>query len=337
MISSFLAPKTSFLFVWPLLSSVTGLTFLMWGSDRLSGPWTVAGILLFAAGPVLLLWVPVVRQLYDLLGLLAPGLLALAAAFGCSLLLPCVAFGGRRRRWLLSGLTLLVGVGCLLSGSAWADFDTRRPKPNSIFYILNADSGDAVWASYDRRPDTWTRQFLGPRPIRAPLDSYLPNVPLRLLPSEAPRTTQMQTRIVVEAVTDRAGRRTVRLRLVAPPQTGMLIVSAPSRAEISKVEVQGVEVVDQPAYRRAALEESRGGSKRRWTLGYWNPPLAGIRLTLHMSDIGALPLTIAAQTPGLPAAPGLTWRVRPNWMMPQPVYVDSSTIVAKTFILPASS
>jgi|SRR5215213_3862040 len=43
-----------------------------------------------------------------------------------------------------------------------------------MFYALNADTGKAVWASSDARPDEWTSQFLSSDAPVAPLEEYLP-------------------------------------------------------------------------------------------------------------------------------------------------------------------
>ena len=41
-----------------------------------------------------------------------------------------------------------------------------RPQTNSLFYALNGDTGQALWASDDQKPDAWTTQFLGANPRR---------------------------------------------------------------------------------------------------------------------------------------------------------------------------
>ena len=39
-------------------------------------------------------------------------------------------------------------------------FNNKRPKPNSLVYVLNADDNTALWATYDSILDDWTRNFL---------------------------------------------------------------------------------------------------------------------------------------------------------------------------------
>ena len=42
----------------------------------------------------------------------------------------------------------------------------------AIVYSLNADDNTAVWISYDRKPDDWTRQFFG---VNKPAPHLMPN------------------------------------------------------------------------------------------------------------------------------------------------------------------
>jgi hypothetical protein len=54
----------------------------------------------------------------------------------------------------------LTGLALMSGGSLARGFDDTHPRPDNIFYALDADSGQAVWASGDRAPDPWTAQFL---------------------------------------------------------------------------------------------------------------------------------------------------------------------------------
>ena len=44
-------------------------------------------------------------------------------------------------------------------GMRESHFSDTQPRPDSIFYILDATSGHATWASLDRAPDRFTAQF----------------------------------------------------------------------------------------------------------------------------------------------------------------------------------
>jgi len=45
-------------------------------------------------------------------------------------------------------------------------FNEDRKKPNSIVFVNDIDNNQSYWASYDRVPDTYTKQFLGENPTK---------------------------------------------------------------------------------------------------------------------------------------------------------------------------
>src|SRR5438046_10206851 len=54
-----------------------------------------------------------------------------------------------------------------------------------MFYGLNADRQEAVWASTDASPDQWTKQFLSANPQHSPLEDYFPGTARPFLNNQA--------------------------------------------------------------------------------------------------------------------------------------------------------
>lgn len=52
----------------------------------------------------------------------------------------------------------------MISAHSASSFSEERPKPNSLLYILNADTKKASWVTYDRILDDWTKTLLGENP-----------------------------------------------------------------------------------------------------------------------------------------------------------------------------
>jgi len=67
----------------------------------------------------------------------------------------------------LSRLLLLFSFGFLITAHLHAKFSAEHPKPNSLLYVLDADSGKALWVSYDQKPDAWNKVFLTEKPEEA--------------------------------------------------------------------------------------------------------------------------------------------------------------------------
>jgi len=115
--------------------------------------------------PALWIFAPFVRMFPVGLGL---KMLVAASLLSCLiflLLLGIFLQYPRRRRF--GWLGLVVGAG-LLAGAHWSSgFSPQRPKPTSLVYVLNADSGEARWATYEKVPADRTRAYLGDNPIDA--------------------------------------------------------------------------------------------------------------------------------------------------------------------------
>ncbi len=75
-------------------------------------------------------------------------------------LLPIVGF--YKRKNLLGNLGLVLSLVFLISAHLKSDNTESRQKPNSLVYILDTDQKNAVWASYDKMLDSWTKNYINP-------------------------------------------------------------------------------------------------------------------------------------------------------------------------------
>lgn len=66
----------------------------------------------------------------------------------------CTTFSREQSRNLASVLFVLA-VGFGLQAHLESDFDESRPRPNSLVYLKNENTNQAIWASYDHQPDAW--------------------------------------------------------------------------------------------------------------------------------------------------------------------------------------
>ena len=63
-------------------------------------------------------------------------------------------------KWLLPGACAVPGLSFIAFGALHSGYDAPHPRPDSVAYWLNADTGKGSWISLDERPDGWTSQFL---------------------------------------------------------------------------------------------------------------------------------------------------------------------------------
>ncbi|MCK8674171.1 M28 family peptidase [Rhodococcus sp. HM1] len=112
-------------------------------------------------------------------------------------------------------LTVFAVVGCTLLGGYTNRAGATAPRQEEVFYSLDADHGEAVWASPDRPRSDWSADLLTESP--APLPDYFPwrpgtslaHGPAPIAPLEPPRVD-----VLDDAQVD--GGRVLQLRLSSP-------------------------------------------------------------------------------------------------------------------------
>jgi hypothetical protein len=98
---------------------------------------------------------------------------AILVALCYGLLLP--VFGGFNRKKTWSLLFFIASIGFFANAHFNSNYQKGKAKPNSLLYILDADSNKAVWATYDKNLDDWTKNYLTEKPNNA---ENLKNYPL---------------------------------------------------------------------------------------------------------------------------------------------------------------
>ncbi len=71
-------------------------------------------------------------------------------------------FGFYTRKKTMGIIFIGLAIMFLISAHFTSDFNEQRQKPNSLVYILNMDQNKALWASYDRILDSWTKNYINP-------------------------------------------------------------------------------------------------------------------------------------------------------------------------------
>lgn len=324
-------PPASYLFTWPLVFSLLGLGVFLAGDGRPTTGWRPFTFLLITGCPAAFMagsgvyGLTMTREL--LLPQVAP-LFAAAVVLMLGLLIPHLDLVARAGRWVLPGVAAALGLVVLLVGSLTAGFDARHPQPDSIMYALNLDTGRAIWASPDEKPDAWTAQFLGANPRHGSVADYLGGTDPWLHAAAPPAALEGPA---VRLLDDRCrgGLHTVRIRVGGPAKADLIVLE--SGSDVIGVAIDGRPVADRPVLTGTRLSP--------WTLTFWNPPARGLDITLKVAGTAAARVTARAATPGMPTIPGAVYRDRPRGTMPisaAPASIgqDSSTVVSKSFTFP---
>jgi hypothetical protein len=228
------------------------------------------------------------------------------------------------KKWLIPGVAMLLGVGFIATACLAFRFDRQYPKADNLFYALNADTGQAIWASSDPTPDNWTTQFLSAHPEKGSVMDFAPTNSGDFLKHPAPAAplTPSQVQLLDDNTTNDV--RTLRVKIIAPQQVASIAALVDPKTEVLAAAVNGKQVDS------SGVRASQPASAP-WTMQYWALPENGIELTLQIKATQPLRLKIVDRSYGLPEIPGAHLEPRPNDMMPAPFSNSDSTLVSKSY------
>jgi hypothetical protein len=108
----------------------------------------------------------------------------------------------------------VVAVALIAVGAVRVGFAPDEPRPDSLIYLLDTETGRASWLSADPAPDQWTSRVLGEDPERVTLSGQYPMLGDPLMRADAPDLAlPAPTATVVSA--DDGDVRTVRFRVTS--------------------------------------------------------------------------------------------------------------------------
>jgi Peptidase family M28 len=322
---SLVLPGGSYLLLWPLLSSLAATGFMLVTREQEPVSWKHLVVLLLCAIPGIILLTQIFYMLFIMMSLqIAGGLMAVIVLL-LGLLIPQLNLISRPSKRWLPAASILTGLALIMAGGLTSGFDARHRKANDIFYVLNADSGKAVWASFDRAPDEWTSQFLTGNVKRTAMTELFPWITQEALQSPAPFAPLAEPNLEVVDENTQDGIRTVRVRMLSLRQARTVYIYADPQAEVLGAVVNGRRVAG-----TGMLTQVQ--AKKPWRLRYTAVPQEGLELIIETRSSQSLKLRVIDVSHTLPEIPGLAFKRRPDYMMPSP-YRDASdtTLVAKSF------
>jgi hypothetical protein len=322
VVSSVFLPGGTYIFLWPFLSALAASLFV--ARHRTAPTEFEAEALCLLSSPALLLFVPLLRDFDQALGLSTLG----AVLLGVSLGIFFVALTPMMEVLFTVGRAWFTVSACVIAFlvfvfAAWSTrYTEAHPKPSMLNYALDANSGKAVWASSAARPDAWTAQFVGSSPASGKLDGFLPSwLPFEFLLHDAPPLSLDGPRADLLKSSATRDSRTLLLRLNSPRHARALSVETPE-TEILEGWVDG-RLLRGPY-------ESRWNKNGNWGFEYVNLPAQGVDLTLHAKGTKQIKLVVVDRSLGLPTIPDTNFAPRPADSMPQ--HSGDETLVRRTFI-----
>jgi Peptidase family M28 len=314
----------SYLFTWPLVFSLLALLILfIWNPEEPRSPKQLA-VVLAGTIPAIILFIPIIEILFVGLTVSSSALVMVVVALLFGLLLPHLNLVSSMKKWLLPAVSTGICLVFLISASFTSHFDASHPKQDNVFYALQGDTGQAVWASTSNRADEWTSQFFSSQASIKELPDFFPGRTWRFLTSEAP--AEELTGPKIETLSDDRGTagRTLRLRVTSTRQAPVISLYVDADAEVHGTDVNGKVIKG---------KSSVGGPAQgnTWSLRYFAVPPAGIELTLVSQSLQTIRIKAVDQSYELPSGSRATFRPRPESVIPAPLPLSDSTLVSKSF------
>lgn len=170
-------------------------------------------------------------------------------------------------------------------------FDEEHPEPAELAYILDTDTGQALWVSTDAEPGEWLSRYVtGP----GTADDTFGLVDGAVSVGPAAAADLPPPLVTVVADTTKGGTRTLTLR-VTPQRQARLVYLALSDTPVLAASFQGREV---PA------DQLVDGL----SVVFHAPPPDGVQITLDLAATGPVTLRVLGGSDGLDGLPGFTPR-----------------------------
>ncbi len=326
LVTSARLPGTSYLFVWPVLATLMGTLGSLTLRARRARPSLSATLLVVSGLPALVLAAPLVDTIAGALGTGdGPYLMALVALV-LGLELPALRLlagpigsagdtGRASVRWLLPGAALAV-AGVALVAIVSFRFDARHPRTDFLVYGLDADTGQAVWATRSRasetlRPSAWTAPRLSASPEHGELRAFYPFSSARFLRAPAPALALAPPEAEVVGEEDGPDRRLLRLRVRSP--RGAQIVEGVTAEPVLAWRIDGHPVSNPQVF------------------AFHGVPPEGFEVEVELPPGKGLDLVLLDQSYGLPPeVGGEALPARPSGLMPEPsgglVFTDATLV-----------
>jgi hypothetical protein len=324
IVTTLFLPGGSYLFAWSLLFNLLSLLVVLYRNREEPRSWTLSAVLLVAAIPAIILFIPIIQTLFVGLTVASSAQVMVVVAVLCGALISQLSFIARINKQLPLA-ALAVCVGFLIAASLTSHFDASRPKQNDLFYALQAETGRAVWASTSDTADEWTSQFLSTKPSFIDMPDFFPGRSWRFLTSEATPVALAAPQIELLADNKSDTGRTLHVRVTSPRQAPVISLYVDADTE-----VQGTDVNGQPITQ--GTSGAKSSQPNTWSLRYYALPAEGIVLSLVSKSQQPIKIKAVDQSYELPNIPNTTFRARPDSMIPAPLPLSDSTLVSKSFV-----
>lgn len=327
------------LFIWLLIN--IGIFFKLQGAGFLILPVIASSLMLgyfvltqksnsivnlVFALPTLLILVPFIQMFPVGLGLKILVGSSILTVLTFTLLLPI--FGSFIKKILWAILFFLVSIGFFIKAHQSSGYDSKKAKPNSLVYVLNADTDKANWATYDTNLDPWTKGYLGENPKKGnALNTnklYSKYGSLFTFMSDAPLKNIAQP--TIEFVKDSIIGNQRYLKITITPNRKVNRYDVFSNSKITNLTANGVKSI--------AVKSNIINKESNKVLSYYVVDNIALELDFSINVNENLDINLVESSFDLLTNPIFNMAKRRDWMIPTP-FVLTDAVIIKQKIKPS--
>lgn len=304
----------SFMFFWPLAPLLLTFAILFWPPIKNSASPRYWGLMLLGAAPGILIFAPLIKDLFSGLTLQQIGVVMAVLALLLGLLTPLIDI--LTQRLALPLFALASAILFMMIASFAAGFDSRHPRPDNLFYAVDGSTGNALWLSRNKTLDEWTGSFFPATLERRKVPEIFGDESMDYWAEKAPKLALPAPDIKV--LTDSTS---------APIRTINIQVRSIRHAPKLSLSVEGAGVISSKVEGRLFSKVFRPN----WSLKAYDIPEQGLNIELNVRAGSPFKIRVFDISYELPQT---GWSPRPAGMIPQPFGLSDTTLVAKTFAFP---
>ena len=319
LVVAFVLPGASYLFCWPLFAATMCASW--WRRSEARGRTAPVWLAIFAV-PALVLWAPLIVALeVALTAAVLPVLMVLLAVLLSLLSMP-LYLTGKCRRWIVMA-SLVVSLVALVRAELASGATEARKRPDSLSFLVDADSAKAWWVTFDRSVDDWTATRLGTAPARLDLSRYgVAAADHRMLATATPPNSATAWVAPTIASHPIAGGQRIQLHLARHGDGEIVTVLADTAVAIQDMTIN-TRVLQNGSDDRYSPRYHQGATGT--VLRYFGVPPEGIDLEFTILGNAHTALRVVSGVEGLPGMPR-----RPPTLMSKPIFQTDMTFTSWT-------
>ena len=278
--------------------------------------------------PTLIILVPFIQMFPVGLGLKILVLSAVLTALTFTLLLPI--FGSFSRKGIWSIGFFIVAFGFFVKANYTLDYSIEKAKPNSLVYVLNADTNKANWATYDINLDEWTKKYLGTNPKNCTSSNfnklYIKYGSKFSFMSDAPLTTLLKPTIEFLRDTIKGNQHLFKIKITPNRDVNRYDIFVNNKIQINNFKANGIKSM--------AFKSNSNSRISGKLLTYYVVDKLPLEMEFSISNKTILDLDLVESSFDLLSNPLFKIIPRKSWMMPTP-FVLTDAVLIKQKIKPS--